>query len=244
MLTCLSVLCAYSTRRGARVLTGVLIGLATLTKIYPIVLLVAIPRLRDWAVLVAWVVTMVLGYLPFLILGHGQVLGFLPTYIREQGWNAGVVPYLVSWNGSQFGLPLDSIMLLECAVDLVLLSAVGIIARVLRLRDRMSMEASTLLLISTVFAVSSHVFPWYVSTLVPWIALLISPLWIDNRPSGKGLAIAMAWYFTVVVLLGYVLNTPSGWHTYYVIAYGTVMVGLLAAAAIAVMNARAVTKTG
>jgi len=244
MLTCLSVLCAYSTRHGARVLTGVLIGLATLTKIYPIVLLVAIPHRRDWALLVACVVTMLLGYLPFLILGHGQVLGFLPTYILEQGWNAGVIQYLVSWNGSQFGLPLDSIILLECAVDLVLLSAVGIIVRVLRLRDYISMEASTLLLISTVFAISSHVFPWYVSALLPWISLLIRPLWIDNRPSGKGLAIAMAWYFTVVVLLGYVLNNPSGWHTYYVIAYGTVMVGLLAAAAIAVMNRRAVTKTG
>jgi hypothetical protein len=46
------------------------------------------------------------------------------------------------------------------------------------------------------------------------------------------------------VLLGYVLNNPSGWHTYYVIAYGMVMIGLLAVAAIAVMNARTATKTG
>src|SRR5713226_1726772 len=31
--------------------------------------------------------TILVGYLPFLIMGHRQVLGFLPTYINEQGDN-------------------------------------------------------------------------------------------------------------------------------------------------------------
>src|SRR5947209_8537649 len=76
----LSVLCATSTWRGSRALTGFLIGMATLTKIYPILLLFAIMRRRDWALLATCLATIILGYLPYLVLGHGQVLGYFSTY--------------------------------------------------------------------------------------------------------------------------------------------------------------------
>src|SRR5436305_12793855 len=89
--TVLSVLSATSTKRGSRVLTGFFIGMATLTKIYPILLLVAIMRRRDWALLATCLATITLGYVPYLILGHGQVLGYFFSYSAEQGGNAGVV---------------------------------------------------------------------------------------------------------------------------------------------------------
>ena len=57
----LTVLSALSTRRGARVLTGFLIGIATLTKIYPIFLLVVVVRRRDWALVVTCLLTIVAG---------------------------------------------------------------------------------------------------------------------------------------------------------------------------------------
>src|SRR5207237_8642122 len=82
--TVLSVLCATSTRRGSRVVTGFLIGMATLTKIYPILLLVAIMRRRDWGLLATCLATIILGYIPYFILGHGQVLGYVSTYSVEQ----------------------------------------------------------------------------------------------------------------------------------------------------------------
>lgn len=239
MLTFLAVLCAYTKWRGSRVLTGVLIGLATLTKIYPIILLMVIPRRRDWVVYASCLVTIFLGYLPFLIMGHGQVLGFLPAYIREQGGNAGVLQFVVVWIATKLGLVLDATILLECIVDLVLVGMAALVVWKLRLRNRISMEGATLLLISTVFAISSHVFPWYVPALLPWITLLVGPLWIDKRPSGKGLAIATAWYFTTVVLLNYTLNNPSGWNIYYATAYMMVVLGLAVAAAISLMRARA-----
>ncbi len=89
--TILAVLSALSNRRGARVLTGFLIAVATLTKIYPILLLVAVVRRRDWALLATCFSTIVIAYVPYLILGHGQVFGFFATYAGEHTPNAGVV---------------------------------------------------------------------------------------------------------------------------------------------------------
>jgi len=81
MFTVLAVLSATSNRPGERALTGILIGLGTLTKFYPILLLVVLLRRQrgDWALLCACGGTILLGYLPFLILGHGQALGFFFT---------------------------------------------------------------------------------------------------------------------------------------------------------------------
>src|SRR5712692_2260824 len=73
MLAIVSASSAGSSWRGSRVLTGFLIGMATLTKIYPILLLFAVIRRRDWALLAACFATIILGYVPYLILGHAQV---------------------------------------------------------------------------------------------------------------------------------------------------------------------------
>src|SRR6266849_288031 len=111
--TVLAVLAATSNRHGERVLTGILIGLGTLTKFYPILLLVVLLRRQrgDWALVCACGGTVFLGYLPFFILGHGQVLGFFFTYASEQGLNAGVTQQVVHWIAIQRGLA--AILLLE-----------------------------------------------------------------------------------------------------------------------------------
>jgi hypothetical protein len=240
MFTVLAVLCSTSPRRGARVLTGILIGLGALTKIYPIILLVAVVRRRDWALLIACAATIVVTYLPFLIMGHGQVLGFLPTYINEQGDNAGVVQWVVRWISTYLSLTVASTLVLEYVVDLVVASTMALLVWLLRLRERISMEAAIVLLIGTVFAVSSHVFPWYVPALLPWVTILVGPLWVARRPSGKGLAIVMAWYFTGTTVLAYLFGNPSGWHVYYMLVYDVVLIGLGAAVVMRVLSVRTI----
>ncbi len=277
--TVLSVLTATSTMRGARVLTGILIGLGTLTKFYPILLLLVLLRRlepirspaippgqpqgptppysttlaptilrpycpstfvdygdfgfqflgelrRDWALLVACFATIILGYIPFLILGHGQVLGFFFTYAAEQGTNAGVTQQMVHWISSQFGLTLATTILLERIVDLVLLGTVSLAVLILRVRERISVEAATLLLIGIFLSISSHVFPWYTTALLPWVVMLVGPLWTRKGLNGKGIAIAAVWYFTTTSLLGYFFNYTFDWSLYYALVYGVVMGGL------------------
>ena len=240
-LTVLPVLAATSTMRGARTLTGILIGLGTLTKLYPILLLVVLTcsinrhstGRRDWALLIACFATIILGYIPFLILGHGQVLGFFFTYAAEQGLNAGVTQQVVRWISIQRGLTLATTILLERIVDLLLLGSVSLVVLLLRLRERMSVESATLLLIGIFLSISSHVFPWYTTALLPWVAMLVGPLWtnhgtcsINRHSTGKGIAIAMVWYFTCTSLLGYFFNYTLDWSVYYALVYGVVVAGL------------------
>src|SRR5262249_750835 len=146
--------------------------------------------IRQSALLVACVATIIVGYVPFLILGHGQALGFFFTYAAEQGSNAGGIQQVVRWISFQLHLTMTTTILLERIVDLFLLGSISLVVLLLRLRERISVEGATLLLIGTFLSISSHVFPWYTTALLPWVAMLVSPLWIRNRLSGKGIAIA------------------------------------------------------
>lgn len=77
--------------RGRRALVGALLGLATLTKLYPALLVPAFFRRGERRMPLAWAGVVALGYLPFLWLGS-RVLGFLPTYLfdRYEEFNQGV----------------------------------------------------------------------------------------------------------------------------------------------------------
>ena len=199
--TILAVLCATATWRGSRAVTGFLIGMATLTKIYPIILLVVIMRRRDWALLTTCFATILVGYIPYLILGHGQVLGYFSGYASEQGGNAGVVQLLTYSISQHFHFTLAETILQEHIVDVIVICGTSLVVLALRLW-KVSMEVTTLLMIGAILAISSHVFPWYATAFLPWIAMLIGPLWTRRRLSGKGLAILMTWYFTTATLSG------------------------------------------
>lgn len=224
--TVLAVLAATSNRKGARLLTGILIGLATLTKLYPILLLVVLLRRKDWALLSACCTTIILGYLPFLILGHGQVLGFFFAYAAEQGLNAGITQLVVQGISILLSLTLATTLVIEHIVDVVLLGTVSLIVLVQRLRGRISPESATLLLIAIFLSISSHVFPWYTTALLPWVVMLVGPLW---KIDGKGIAIATAWYFTCTSLTSYFFTNTLNWSLYYIFVYGIVIAGLTVA---------------
>jgi len=223
--TILAVLCATATWRGSRAVTGFLIGMATLTKIYPIILLVVIMRRRDWALLTTCFATILVGYIPYLILGHGQVLGYLSGYASEQGGNAGVVQLLTYSISQHFHFTLAETILQEHIVDVIVICGTSLVVLALRLW-KVSMEVTTLLMIGAILAISSHVFPWYATAFLPWIAMLIGPLWTRRRLSGKGLAILMTWYFTTATLSGYFFSNTRDWHVYYVFVYDATLLGL------------------
>src|SRR5712691_2385907 len=188
---------------GGRMLTGFLVGLATLTRIYPILLLVVIvpdmirdaaertrlaegnmatarvattiyegglfrrmvvatlavamfPRTivtvthhmrgRDYALLAVCFLTILLGYLPYYIMGHGQVLGYFTIYSSEQGENAGFIQLVMQWIGYANKWSLQTAVAREHLVSLLIIVAVSLVVFVLRLRQRMSMPMAVLLL--------------------------------------------------------------------------------------------------
>ncbi|MBV9258643.1 MAG: DUF2029 domain-containing protein, partial [Ktedonobacteraceae bacterium] len=82
--TVLAIVCAGAHWRGSRVMTGFLIAMAVLTKLYPILFLLVVVRRRDWALLTTCFATIIIAYIPYWILGHGQVFGFFATYASQQ----------------------------------------------------------------------------------------------------------------------------------------------------------------
>ena len=175
--TILAILAAsYHNVRGY-ILTGFLIGLATLTKIYPILLLVVIlPDGHDkdmpimqrigyhYAPLLgSCLATIVIGYLPYLILGDGQAFGYFAAYASEQGQNAGVTLQIVHWLGDLLRLPLTKTITIEHLVDVVVIGTASVLVFALRWRNRISIEAGTLIL----FGVISRSHPMYFPGIRP-----------------------------------------------------------------------------
>ena len=276
-VTLLAWLSADNTSFGGRVLTGILLGFAALTKIYPILLLViiapemlrealvkgriAIGRIRpgSYALVLACLLMVALGYLPYLVLGHGQVLGYFPTYANEQGANAGVINQVVQWSGAQLRLDLATVLTIEHIVELLSICSVSAVIFGLRLWNCISREAATLLVFGVILAISSHVFPWYTTVLLLWVPVLLTPLWIrpalekrndKGLPSGlavlsglrgKGLAVVAVWYFTCASLLGYapipgVAGPFNSWPAYYQFVCTPLVAALGVAALIGIMN--------
>ncbi len=233
----LMILSAQGTGRAARSITGFLLGLATLTKLYPLILLCVVLRRRDYILLLVCILTIMIGYIPFIILGHGQVFGFFSTYLNQHGGNGGVVLVAIQLVGESLGIGQSMIVLIEHGVAGVLILAVALTVFGLRLRERIGMEAATLALIATIFSISSFVYPWYVTALIPWVALLIGPLWIPlsgkgllARLSEKNLAVLATWYFICTVDAAYLFLGKFNWSLYYIVVYGVVCALLFIAA--------------
>jgi Glycosyltransferase family 87 len=252
--TVLAILAAsYHSVRGY-ILTGFLIGLATLTKLYPILLLAVIlpggydrdapvmHRITHHYVplLASCFATIIIGYMPYLILGHGQAFGFFAAYASEQGQNAGVTQQIVHWLGDRLRLPLMKTITLEHLVDVFLLGTTSVIVFALRWRNRITVEAGTLILFGVILSISSHVFPWYTTILLLWVPVLLAPFWSDTGLVGQGLAVIAVWYFNTAVLLSYFFNpgpgVPDHWTIYYRLVYWPVMIVVCIAALIGVMN--------
>src|SRR5712691_2181206 len=252
--TILAVLSAANHSVRGYLLTGFLIGLAALTKIYPILLLVVIlpggdekdtPVMRRIQyhyipLLAGCFATIIVGYLPYLMLGHGQAFGFFAAYASEQGQNAGVTQQIVRWLGDHLHLPLTKTITLERLVDVSVIGTTSVMVYALRWCNRISVEAGALLLFGVILSISSHVFPWYTTILLLWVPILLVPFWSHTGLVGQGLAIIAVWYFTTTVLLSYFFNpvqgVPNDWTLYYRLVYWPVMVALCVAALISVIN--------
>ena len=236
----LAVLCATSSRQSLRLLSGVCIGLAALVRLYPILLLVALVRRRDWGLVLACVTTIALGYLPFILLSQGDIRSVLFSFTGQQDLHPGVLdlaPFYIA-NVSGIQVQLTSVLSVTHLLEMAVAGITVLLIYIQRLRRRMSVEVAVLLLIAVVQLVYAHVFPWYATALLPWIAILATPVWTrEEGISPKGLAVVMVWYFTCMVVLSYFPGlkqyfTASNWLIYYGVSFGVMVVGLAVAAVI------------
>lgn len=181
------VLAALAWRQsGSSVRAGIALGAAVLVKLYPLILLPAWWRPRDWRFPAAVAVTVVLGYLPHAAVVGLGVIGFLPEYLgRAEDHNIGLRALLTY----PFGLTGE----LARAVAMVLLFSLmaGIAAWIGRANggDTAGMTRAGAFAVGTyLLLVPTSMHPWYVLWIVPFLCFRLWPAWL---------------YFTGAVTLSY-----------------------------------------
>ena len=164
----LALLLRIGDKRG---LAGMMLGVATLIKLYPAALFPALYTRGDRRLPLAFGATILLGYLPYLAGAGGKVLGFLPDYFGPwEDFNVGLRYFLTlaltSW------VPSPRLMAMICVTALLGVVAL-LIARKTEGKDfawcAYLMVSGYLLLLPTSF----H--PWYLIWILPFLCLY--PTW-------------------------------------------------------------------
>jgi len=171
------VLAALAWRQGgSSVRAGIALGAAVLVKLYPLVLLPAWWRPRDWRFPAAVTATVALGYLPHVATVGLGAAGFLPEYLgRTEDHNIGLRALLT------YPLGLTSEFARAVAIGLLFaLMAVVVVwigrangGEVAGMRRAGALAVGTYLLL-----VPTSMHPWYVVWIVPFLCFTPWPAWL------------------------------------------------------------------
>ncbi len=181
----LVVLALLAAARRRPVWLGVLLGAATLVKLYPVVLgvavLVALRRREVVRVAAAASAVVALAYLPHVAAVGLRVLGYLPGYLREERYDEGG-RYLLA---GLLGLPAGLTAFLAAA-------GVASVAAWL-LRRRLPLPEACTILFGAVLLAVTPVQPWYALTLLAVATVAGVPAW-------SAVALAGYPYFFALIL--------------------------------------------
>lgn len=144
---------------GRRHAAAVLLGLGTLVKLYPAVLLPLLLIGAELTPLATFALVVLAGYAPFSPLGLGA-LGSLPQYVTMEFFNPGLVRTLI-----------DSPRITMLALGGWVVIA-SLLTRGAPLVDR------AIMIVGGIIVLSPNIFPWYVLWLVPFLAVRPSAAWI------------------------------------------------------------------
>jgi hypothetical protein len=159
-------------RKQREALTSFLLACATGVKLFPLALFPALYRRRSWKMPAAFVVTILIAYLPYLSVGPIRVLGSLPGYASERGMVSGEQFFLLT-----VARKLVSAQVPVSAYAVFAVAVLGILSLWL-MQDQQSDDTRYLrngLLIASVFMVllSPH-FSWYFAWLIPFLCFIPS----------------------------------------------------------------------
>ncbi len=212
-----AVLVAGQTWTGARGITGMLLGMATLTKFYPA--LYALPllrRRRDWLLVLGLVGTVALGYLAFWPY-QAQSGGFLSDYVHQSSSDRGI---LLHWLGIVVA-DLGGSEPLLIAAQVLALGALSLLVAWVCWRRELRPEAGVLAISVVWVILATHLFPWYVAVLLPFLGLYLRlpglvRRAVPRRPadlSGHFASPAQGiWLFTLLMPFTYVIFPGSAAH--------------------------------
>ena len=161
---------------GSSVRAGIALGAAVLMKLYPLVLLAAWWRRRDWRFPVAVAATVALGYVPHVATVGLGALGFLPEYLgKAEDHNIGLRA-LVTY---PFGLTGELARAVAIALFFGLMAgAVAWIGRANGGNAGGLTRAGALVVATYLVLVPTSMHPWYVLWMVPFLCFRRWPGWL------------------------------------------------------------------
>jgi hypothetical protein len=159
-------------RKSRETLTGFFLACATCVKLFPAVLVPAFHRWGRWKLLLAFVATILISYLPYLSVGPMGTLGFLPGYASERGMTSGEQFFLlaVARRLLSANVPTSAYLILAVAV-------LGVVS-VWLMRDQVNAGIGYLrsgMILGSLFTVlvAPH-FSWYFAWLVVFLCFVPS----------------------------------------------------------------------
>ena len=158
-------------RRKSEIGTGLTVACATLGKVFPFVLFPAFYKRWSWKMPLAFLITIVVGYLPYLGVGPTRTLVFLFGDPPERGIEGGNDFFLLT---AVRRLPLG--FHVPTAAFVVFAVLIGAALSLWMIARRNEHYIANALIIGSVFVVlvSPH-FPWYFAWLVPFLCLIPDP---------------------------------------------------------------------
>ena len=167
------VLALLARRKKAGAVTGIMLACATLVKFFPAVLFPPLYQRWRWKMPLAFAVTIVVAYLPYLGVGPKRVLGYLPGYARERDMISGEEYFLLGLVRRLLNLQVPTAAYL--IVCLLALMAVAAWLLYQRRSDDMAYLRGGLIIASVFMVLLSPDFAWYFAWLIPFLCFVVSP---------------------------------------------------------------------
>jgi alpha-1,6-mannosyltransferase len=167
----LVVVALLARRRRWEATIGVALAGATLIKFFPVILFPALYRRWGWKMPVAFVLTIIVAYLPYLSVGLTRALGFLPSYTEEEGIQNGTRFYLLSLARRALGeanAPNAAYLIFA----FLALGAIALWSIWKAERDDGSYIAHAFVMAATFTVLLSPRYAWYFAWLVPFTCLM------------------------------------------------------------------------
>jgi hypothetical protein len=142
---------------------GFLLACATLTKLFPLVLIPALLKRGRWKIVPVFVLTIVFGYLAYLSVGLKSVFGSMPIYTKEMGVMTGQQFYALSLAHKLFGWQLPALAYMILALFVMCVIGVWVLARRTQTDD--NLKHAMVLATATTVLFAPH-FSWYFCWLV------------------------------------------------------------------------------
>jgi alpha-1,6-mannosyltransferase len=159
-------------RKNVETAVGIMLACATLVKFFPAVLFATLYQRWRWKMPLAFALTIVMAYLPYLSVGPKRVLGYLPGYASERGMISGEQYFLLGVVRRLLNLQVPAVAYLIFCLLVLIAVAAGLVYQ--QTHNDVAYMRGGLIIASVFMVLLSPDFAWYFAWLIPFLCFIPS----------------------------------------------------------------------